>query len=347
MSPNGIATVARLELMQRVRGARWFVVLVAWIAVIGGVTLLSWLGLRRSDDAELGATVYDVVLFFVLGLAMLVMPALTSTSVNGDREHGVLATLQTTLLTPADIVLGKLLAAWLIALAFLATALPFLLFGFVKGGVDVLGAIRSLLVIAVVLAVVCAIGLMFSTLTARPVGSAVLTYLLVAGLGFLTTIVFTMSAFLVSGREDVQVYGVDYSTVDETTAESMPPCETYTASRQVVHTERIWWVLALNPFVIVADAAPRGSGDLVTGGFTPLRWISQGVRYAKAGPQEPVRECWSDAQPSGFEDIARRGGPVWPYGLGLMTLVGVGATAVAHQRVKTPVRRLPAGTRIA
>ena len=41
---------------------------------------------------------YDVVVFFVLGLGMLVVPSLTATSINGDREQGVLATLQTTLL---------------------------------------------------------------------------------------------------------------------------------------------------------------------------------------------------------------------------------------------------------
>jgi ABC-2 type transport system permease protein len=34
-----------------------------------------------------------VLTFFVLGLSMLIMPSLTATSINGDREHGVLATL--------------------------------------------------------------------------------------------------------------------------------------------------------------------------------------------------------------------------------------------------------------
>lgn len=349
MSIHGVLTIARLELLQRVRGARWVVVLVAWVCVIAGVTLLSWLGLRQADEEQLGSTVYDVVLFFVLGLGMLVMPALTSTSVNGDRDQGVLATLQTTLLSAADIVVGKLLAAWLIALAFLATALPFLLFGYVKGGVDLLGALRSLVVIVVVLAVVCAVGLMFSTLTARPVGSAVLTYLTVAGLCFLTTIVFGMLAFLVSGEEDVQVYGVDYSA-EASASDSAPECQTRTERRTVVHTERIWPVLALNPFVIVADAAPQGGdGSPGMGGFTPLRWISQGARIAKAGPDEVRDECWSgDALPA--DDLTERAdeaGAVWPYGIAFLVLIGGGATAVAVQRTRTPVRRLPSGTRIA
>lgn len=346
MSLNGITTVARLEIVQRVRGARWYVALAAWVLVIAGVSGLSWLGLRSSEIVGKGATVYDVVLFFVLGLSMLVMPALTSTSINGDREHGVLATLQTTLLSPADIVLGKLLAAWLIALCFLATALPFLVLGFVLGGVDALGALRSLVVIAIVLAVICAIGLMFSTLTARPVGSAVLTYLTIAGLCFMTVIVFVMSVFAVTTEREVEVYG--YPSVEDGAVSDGPPaeaCTTYTATRQQVRTDRTWWILALNPFVVVADAAPKSS-DL-TRGFTPLGYISLGVRSAKAGPQEPVNECWGEGSFDPELSPAREEGPVWPYGLALLTVIGAGATAVAVRRTRTPVRRLPSGTRIA
>ena len=39
--------------------------------------------------------------------------------------------------------------------------------------------------------------------------------------------------------------------------------------------------------------------------------------------------------------------PVWPYGLVLYVLAGIGATLVAIRRVRTPVKRLPSGTRIA
>ena len=115
-----------MELLQRLRGARWYVALAAWVLLVGSITLLTWWSMSGVDFAP-GGTIFDVVLFFVLGFGMLIMPALTATSVNGDREHGVLATLQTTLLSPADIVLGKLLASFTISMAFLASAAPFLL----------------------------------------------------------------------------------------------------------------------------------------------------------------------------------------------------------------------------
>lgn len=344
MTVSGTLTVARLELLQRARGARWYLALGAWVVLIGGITLLTWLGLSDTE-VDAGGITFDVVVFFVLGFGMLIMPALTATSVNGDREHGVLATLQTTLLTPLDIALGKLAASFVISMAFLAAAVPFVLIAFLQGGVDLLGAARVVLVMAAMLLVVCAIGLMFSSLVARPVGSAVLTYLTVAGLTFLTTITFFMSLLLVSGREEVTVYGVEGYPSDGPT----PTCSQYQDYQQVVHSERVWWLLALNPFVVVGDAAPAPTSEDEDGmgpSFAPLHLISLGAREAKDGPDAVVDQCWAQGSAE-FEDDDAAAGPVWPYGLALYLLAGAGAVTVATRRVTTPVRRLPSGTRIA
>jgi ABC-type transport system involved in multi-copper enzyme maturation permease subunit len=364
VSWHGIRTVATLELRQRVRASRWVVVLSLWFGVIGLVSGLSWWALN-DPMASSGAAMYDVVIFFVLGLGMLVVPALTATSINGDREHGVLATLQTTLLTSADIVLGKLLAAWGIAAAFLATALPFLVWAWVEGGISLGKILLGLLVLVLVLGVVCATGLMFSTLTARPVASAVLTYLTMGALVFGTVIGFGLTAFLVQETEPVRVFGIpdDFypAQVEPPTPDTPSPpvptradCTTFTREETVVHTERTWWMLPLNPFVVVADAAPSESArrGQMDSGFTPMRWISEGARAARLGPTSTVRqECWvdmdADAMPPDPVAEAARDQAVWPFGLAFLLLGGVGATAVAHRRLHTPIRRLPNGTRIA
>lgn len=359
MSTHGVWTVAALELRQRARTSRWPIVLAVWFVVVAGVTVLTWLAVDASRQDELaGATIYDVVTFFVLALGMLVVPSLTATSVNGDREQGVLATLQTTLLTPADIVVGKLVASWLVALVFLAVSLPFLIWAWVSGGIALGAVLASLAILAVVLAVVCAIGLMFSTLTARPVASAVLTYVSVAALTFGTVIVFVLSLFLVTSDEQVRYYGVPDSfwatrPDDPTSADYREPtaadCQHLTRVGQVPHTERIWWLLPMNPFVVVADAAPGGqqSRSLDNGAFTPMRYISIGARAARAGADTRERdECfYGNRDVTGPDPL--QSGPVWPYGLGFLLLLGAGATTVAVRRTRTPVHRLPNGTRIA
>lgn len=377
MSWRGVRTVATLELRQRIRTSRWPVVLGLWFVLIGGVTVLTWLSLNNSR-VKAGPSLYDVTTFFVLALGMLIVPSLTATSVNGDREQGVLATLQTTLLTPADIVLGKLLASWTVALVFLGISLPFLVWAWVAGGISVGAVLASLLILALVLGVTCAIGLMFSTLAARPVVSAVLTYLTVAALVFGTVIVFFLSLFLVIQKQEVRYYGVPESywntavtpaPTDSGASPGLSPgpavpmplpdqppdptradCRHLTRVEDVPHTERSWWILSLNPFVVVADAVP-GRADVreQTSDFTPMRWISMGVRAARAGADTGERqECWfADADPATSTTFSRQSGPVWPYGLAFLLVAGAGATTVAVRRTITPVRRLPNGTRIA
>lgn len=372
MSWHGIRTVAALELRQRLRTSRWPIVLAIWFLVIALVAVLTYL---TVNDPQLrsGESMYDVVVFFVLGLGMLIVPSLTATSVNGDREQGVLATLQTTLLTTWDLVLGKLVAAWAIACAFLATALPFLVWAWLEGGISAGRIVLSLVVLVVVLAVVCAIGLMFSTLTARTVSSAVLTYLAMGALVFGSLIGFGLMAFLVTEEQPVRVYGIpesfwqsqDPSTIDP----SKPPqpiepgqfsreptqadCTTFTRPSTVAHTERIWWLLPLNPFVVVADAAPSQPqrNDAMYSGFTPMRWISAGARAARTGanPNEVQQECYFGQEQPTSDPLseAASGAAVWPYGLGFLVACGVGSAFVANRRLHTPIRRLPNGTRIA
>lgn len=381
MSWRRLWTVARLELVQRVRTSRWPLVLGAWVVVIGLVTFGAWSAVRNSDVAS-GPSLYDVTTFFVLMLGMLIVPSLTATTVNGDREHGVLAMMQTTLVTSWEIVLGKLLASWLVSMCFLATALPFLAWAWVAGGIGFGRTLLSLLVLVVVLAVVAAVGLMFSTLTARPVASAVLTYLSLATLAFGTVIAFLLAAVISTEEVTVTVRGIPDSYWS---AEVTPPldgpqpgvpsegfipqpteadCTTFTRRDSVSHTERLWPLLALNPFVVVADAAPSRTSESSTfgGGFTPMRWISDGSRDARhgaAGPGEVVDECLemiasTEAEADDMQrlrDAAARerrdGNAVWPWGLGFLVALGVGSVVVAERRVRTPVRRLPSGTRIA
>ncbi|ACQ78814.1 conserved hypothetical protein [Beutenbergia cavernae DSM 12333] len=339
----GVRTVAQLELRQRVRSTRWKIALLVWVIVVGGVTALvsgavSYFGGTQMPREDVGATVFGLVLFFVLFLGLLVAPTLSATSVNGDRAAGTLATLQVTTLSAADLAVGKLVAAWLAALAFLAASLPFLAWGLALGGTAVVVAIGTVVLLALILAVVCAVGLAFSALTARTSGSAVLTYLTVAGLSVGTLIAFGLSAPLVTRTDEVRVYDVaaDY----DWEGDEPPECEWRTQELPVTHLERTAWLLTLNPFVIVADLTPP---DLT--GSNPMAAISAGIRYAHAGPATEIDQC--PASWSGAPEPLPSSGPVWPWGLGVYLLLGAGALAVTIRRLRVPARTLARGTRIA
>jgi ABC-type transport system involved in multi-copper enzyme maturation permease subunit len=346
---HGVRTVAVLELRQRVRSTRWVVALVVWFVVVGGITLLTSGALRNVNADSSGPSptqgplLFGAVTFLVLGLGLLVTPTLASTGINGDRNAGTLATLQVTLLTPAEIVAGKLLAAWAAACAFLVASLPFFGVALALGGTPVTSLLRVVVIVAVVLAAVCGIGLGFSALTARSAGSTVLTFLTVAALTLLTPVLFGVTYPSISATQEVQVYGVP----TDWTGESDVECTLRTEERAVPHTERTWWLLGLNPFVVVADAAGTTEYDAQSPNVNdPLGAIRDGVRDLRAGPQIPVQECWTDPASNATRESVSHA-PVWPWGLAVNVLLGIGGFVVAVRRLRVPTRTLARGTRVA
>jgi ABC-type transport system involved in multi-copper enzyme maturation permease subunit len=369
VSWSGLRTVAILELRQRVRSTRWIVVLVLWFLALLGLTLLVRSAVHASlDPAPDGgpaastqqldeyaaATVFGIVVFLVLALGGLVAPALTATSVNGDRSAGVLAALQTTLLTPAEIALGKLLAAWVTALALLAAALPVLVWAYLGGGTPVTRLLTTLAVLALSLLMVCAVGLGWSAVAARSSSSTVLTYLTVLFLGLGLPILFALSAPLASETRTVQVRQLGPPQLNAAGDPIGPgQCTTQTEQRTEFRTDRTWWLLAANPFVVVADSAPPVR---LTGGFgigDPLTAIRDGVRQLRLAPaQGVVDECLQSQQ--SFQEAERQRQQqadalpaTWPYGLAADLALGAGFTVLAVRRLRAPARTLPRGTRVA
>jgi ABC-type transport system involved in multi-copper enzyme maturation permease subunit len=357
---HGVRTVLELELRQRVRSARWRVALGAWFVVCG---LVTWLTFRASaalvgpdygggyvdDGADgfsstvtvtmhvpRGPLIFGIIVFFVLLAGLLVAPTLSAGTINGDRDAGTLATLQVTLLSPAEIAVGKLLAGWTAAVAFLVVALPFVVVSLAAGGVRVVSLAVTLVLLVVLLGVVCAIGLGFSALLSRTTASALLTYLTVLALTVGTVILFGLTFPLITQTDEVRVH--------EPTAISDIDCSWTTESSERAHTERTWWLLAVNPFVVVADAAPTTPAAARYGVPDPLQAIRNGVRSARSGPAD--REDWC-----GDGTIAEVGNastaPVWPWGLGVDLVLGAGAVWVTVRRLRIPQGTLPRGTRVA
>jgi hypothetical protein len=282
---------------------------------------------------------FGIIVFLVLSLGSLVAPALSATSINGDRNAGILATLQTTLLSPAEIAVGKLLAAWTTALALFVTSAPCVVIAYFAGGPPVGRLLVVLVLLALMLGVVCAIGLGWSAVAARTSSSAVLTYLTVAFLGLGLPLLFGLSVPFVTGEEKVQVISPGF-----TTGSGGDQCTRHTETMSVTHTELTWWLLAASPYVVVSDAAPTKAGDPYPN--DPLSAIRAGVREARLGPPE-VRDWCSDT--SDVIRAQRRDdlSPAWPYGLAIDLLLATGFVVLTVRRLRTPSRKLPRGTRVA
>ena len=172
----GVGVIMSLELRQRVRGRAWYVLLGVFFALIALVTALMSIALGGGRaNAASGGAIFSTIIYFVLLLGTLVAPALGGNAINGDRDAGTLATTQVTLITTGQIVIGKFLAAWITALAFLAASVPFLLYSALLGGLSGAAIMVSILVLAAELGMISAIGVGLSGLLNRPLFSIVAT----------------------------------------------------------------------------------------------------------------------------------------------------------------------------
>ena len=354
MTGAGIATVARQEFRLRIRAGRWKALLTAFFLVLLGFTVLLRTALSNLTEAELpfqGTVLFGGLMLFVLGLALLVVPALAAQSVNGDRERGTLATLQVTRLSAGEITLGKFVAAWGTALVFLALTFPLVAYAMTQDGVPFGRVLVVTGVLALLLGTVCAISLWLSAVLTRTTTSGVLAYLAVFGLTVGTLIVFglvtatTTETYEQSFRNDCTGAPPDAGCVEG--------LQTYETTR--VRTDRTWWLLAPNPFVVLADAAPQlpdGPLDPVrevpirASDLDPLGQIGRTVRdLRRTPPDDDVGGGLGAGMPL-YED-SEESGPVWPAGLAVNVLLGAGALVLTARRLRTPTRDLPRGQRVA
>lgn len=332
MTKHGVALVFKQEFLVRLRTGRWRWLMAAWVAVIFLFTVLFEAGFSTSlssyrdnsaweGERWQGIPLFGALMLFVLGLAMIISPALTAQSINGDRERGTLATLQVTRLTAGDIAIGKLLAGWAVGVGALALTLPFVGWSVMRGGVGVWRAAVVLFVVVLLIGVVCAVSQALSAMLARSITSALLSYVAVAALTLGTVLAFGLALPLSDGGS----YG----------------------DRE----DRVWWLLAPNPFVVLADSAPQAplKRHPRTGRpqpppvSDPLGEIGREVRQMRFSPEE--KRAYYDRYYDGSPEWPSR--RVWPYGLAFNLLLGAGSVAITIRRLRTPVRELTRGTRVA
>jgi ABC-type transport system involved in multi-copper enzyme maturation permease subunit len=350
---SGVRTILGLELRQRVRGVAWYVLIGVFVVIVGLVTVVVWgvsTAFSTNGDPDSGATIYSTVIYFVLLLGTLVTPALSGNAINGDREAGTLATTQITLITAWQLVLGKFLAAWISALAFLVASTPFIFVASLAGGLALDTFSISIVVLALELGIVAAIGVGLSGLLNRPLFSVVVTYLAVAALSLGSLIVFGLGGLAVQSQVTyTSTSGISYD--DETglaTACTQPSIDTYPAPR----FDYFWGVLVTNPYVVLADAVPTyydqyGQPNDLFGG---IKYVT---RQAQIAPELDVNfdECspgYNDfeQQPTP-EEVINSTVPAWFVGLVIHIVLAAAALVGAWARLRTPARRLGKGSRIA
>ena len=125
----------------------------------------------RSGAPKMGSELFWQLSMMQIILWMLLAPALTATSISGERERGLLDGLQLSPLTPRQIVNGKLLSALSFISLMLLVPLPIIALCFILGGVSP-GEFLAATVLQFTVATTCAaIGLASSAVTRGPLAA--------------------------------------------------------------------------------------------------------------------------------------------------------------------------------
>jgi ABC-type transport system involved in multi-copper enzyme maturation permease subunit len=348
---RGTGVIFSLEMRQRVRGVAWWVLLGVFFGILLIVTVVvSIIVFGGSVDpttrGQLGGPVYSLVIYFVLLLGTLVAPAMSGNAINGDRDAGTLATTQITLVTTGQLIAGKFLAAWVTAFGFLVVSLPFLIFAALSGGVPALTILVSVLILALELGVVAALGVGLSGLITRPLFSVVVTYLAVAALSVGTLIAFTL------GGLALQTKVTDYS-YDNTHRTSQTCTGLHSYKSTVPRFDLVWGTLVANPYVLLADAVPATYDH--NGNPTDLfGQLKYGARVAQISPLDqytPTQACKAELNDYVSTDSARHvinsTAPGWAVGILIQLVLAAAALWGAWMKTRTPARRLARGSRVA
>ncbi|MBA8816712.1 ABC-type transport system involved in multi-copper enzyme maturation permease subunit [Microbacterium halimionae] len=346
MNAARLRTLIGLELTQRMRSVAWYVLLGVFAAVLIVVTVLSFLVFGMQNYS--GPGIYSAIVYIVLLLVVLVSPTLSGNAINGDREAATLAPVQITLATTGEIIIAKFLAAWITGLAFVVVAVPFLLIAMTAGGVNIPTVIVSLLVLIFEIGIVSAIGVGLSGLIAKPLFSVTSTYLVVAALTIGTLIIFGLAGASIRSTVTSEYR---YGMYEESGSGTLECGSWETSTYETPRFDYVWWTLAANPFVILADATPTsydpsGYPDDVFG------QIKYGLRSAQIPPDLNVK--YDDCNPSSSQwqgpdhrEVIDSTVPSWFVGMALQVVLAAALLFGAYSRTRTPARRLPPGTRIA
>src|SRR3954470_5420877 len=173
--------VLQRELLTNLRMPRAFVLLFAYVALLGVVVYLAWPQEQRLDMAQPVAAKRLVNLFF-LGqymLASLMAPSFTAGAITGEKERMSYEMLLATPLRPGAIVLGKLFAALSHLGILMICSLPIVMLCLPLGGVSLYEVFGAYLGMIATVALFGMISLWASSYFRRTSASLVVSYLMI------------------------------------------------------------------------------------------------------------------------------------------------------------------------
>ena len=174
--------VYRRELTINSRSVRLAAILLIFDSILAVAALLNMYSVvgQVKVTAEIQYSRFLELYTFVSSIEfimlMFIMPALTASSISGEREKQTLELMLTTTMKPREIILGKLFSALTMMLLLAVSALPIQSLVFVYGGITITDMAMLFVCHGIVAAFTGGIGMFYSSLFKRSTIATVCAY---------------------------------------------------------------------------------------------------------------------------------------------------------------------------
>jgi ABC-2 type transport system permease protein len=234
------------ELRTRMRGLRAILPIMAYLVVLGIFLLIAFADFQStmqfselaSKGRSLGFTLLNIQMMLVLVLA----PAYAASAIAIEKERETFGVMQTTLLTPWDIVSGKTFTGFSYASLLVVSSLPLLSLVFWMGGFDLSHLFWGFLIIAMSAFVTTCCGILCSTIFTRSYIATGVTY----GVVIIGAVLSFTAPYLVGLIRQSQNAGVNKFSWD---------------------TIPVWFGYSLNPFHMFGVLDQGKAGYYSGGGY--------------------------------------------------------------------------------
>jgi ABC-type transport system involved in multi-copper enzyme maturation permease subunit len=165
------------EVSAAVRDPRILFFIIGFLAILSAILMLLWPSSGLFSVADAGSMqIFTIFLMSNLTLIILLVPALTSSAITSERENKSYDLLFTSLLTPGEILRGKLFASLALIFLVVLVSMPIAALCSLSGGVGPLLLCRAYAVIAMSAFTYGLVGLAVSACCQRTMTSLLVAY---------------------------------------------------------------------------------------------------------------------------------------------------------------------------
>ena len=200
------------ELRQRMRERRGWILPALYLVALGAVSCLAYYivtneGGQNVQGFQIGVVLFLTAAFTQLALLLLLAPIFSAGALTIEKEQRTLAGLLTSLLGPAKIWWGKFVASLLFVLLLLIAGLPIVSAAFAFGGVGIWEIFIASFTTVVILGMISAISLYWSSAFRRSVHATAVSYVTVIIISVVPWIIFFVG---VSNRQGDSIYSIPF-----------------------------------------------------------------------------------------------------------------------------------------